>query len=826
MVAAPKHPKELVLQSTRPDFEAAIRQEFIEKSAIDPILFGAAIEFASDTETLPGGDCHEAIAEFLNWNLKQKQAGFSLRKSFFAALLHNENGSAWQAKLSFRTWNDEKQEYNKPYLAPTNNGSRAYLPVVPPEIREKIGQYCCVIVPTVGSFWDWLEAHPEIPIVITEGAKKCLASFSCGIVTIALYGHSAYAQTENGATHLIPDLARFCQHGREFTIAFDQDGKPQTRKAVSGSISKLSALLKIATQTPVKVATWSAETKGIDDLIVMRGRDEWLEVLKDAAPPIASVIKHPSSTPRLTPEEQKMEFAAYQERVKTEKERYDELFSDRPLFDWIAAAADHYDGGYDSSNNIYVAAAWAHLTYLCALMPATLKTYKLPNRYRDREDISINSIVVIAADRNAGKSTARGIVSKTFGDMALSQIQSEWMKDSIRAKKEAFKEAKDDGEERESSVYDSAVPRVEFGDSTFAALSKQMGVNEHYRREYHAPSFGGIVTMDEGADWLHTNGMLDIKNRNPGFSMLNAAWSGTIAGRSRISTGESGNSISNVNLNFLIPLQTDKYEALVAHPAFGSSGLNSRVICVPLRKLAALDQSAEITIEEVIAKLQKPKAKSFYPNQEIIRAIGNVRRRLEDQDNEVGWSHEAISMYLELRALFFPSESIDNDSEEATMRQRAYEDNLTKCAAMQAVSDAVYEPNASRSHTNKRNPFNNSPNEAAEESPVDAVIEIRADHVLRAAELCELSLNAQLYFWEKTAGDRERAQSQSAIAAHKIDWIELFNNPDELAAWVKSKREAGADTPRKVRDKLNGITRKTLTEAGINAQEAIKQVWD
>jgi len=818
-------PKNRILHFTLPEFEAAIRKEFIESSAIDPQMFNAVAKFASDTEFNHGGDACEPIAEFLNWDGKRSQAGFSSRQTYFAVLLYNEDGLAWQAKLSFERWDREKNQYSKTYNAPKDNGSRGYLPIVPPEIREKVSQHYGVIVPTVGSFWDWLENHPEVSIVITEGAKKSLASFSCGVVTIALYGHPSYSMKENGSTRLIPELQRFCQDGREFTIALDQDDKPKTRASVSNSIAQLSALLSDATGSPVKVTQWNhKQGKGLDDLIVNQGVDTWLEVLSSAIEP--TTVGKNLAAPLLTPDEWHEDLEALKDREKTDSERYDELFDDRPLSEWIGEdAAQHYNVGFDSSNNIFVAAAWTHLVYLGALMPANLKTYKLPNRFRDREDISINSIVFIAADRNGGKSTARGIVSKSFGEMVLSQIQSEWVKEALRAKKDSHKAEKGEegGSVREPNAYDSGCPRVELGDTTIAALSKSIGVNEHYRKEFGAPSFGGIVTLDEGADFLNSNGMLEVKNRNPGFSFLNGAWSGTIAGRSRISTGESGNAINHVNLNFLLPLQTDKFKALVAHPAFASSGLNSRVICIPLRKIAnSQTDLPSLTLDQVMSKLKAPKTRNLYPNQEIIRAIGNVRRRLADQDNEVGWSEAAIAKWLEFESCFI-DKTVDSSSEEATMRQRSYEDNVAKCAAMGAVSDAVYAPGSSDFEAP---PFGDDASGATEAHPSQGIIAIEAHHVSRALDMCKLSLMAQTYFWEKTAPDRERAIAASSFNPQQIAWVEIFNDPAQLRGWVRNKQESGLDTPRRVIHSLNGSTRKLLKQAGINAQEAIKAVWD
>ncbi|MHC5832866.1 MAG: DUF3854 domain-containing protein, partial [Nostoc sp.] len=93
--------------------------------------------------------------------------------------------------------------------------SRAYLPTINRETRRLIANSYGVEVPPPGeSFWDWLELHPEIPIIITEGGKKSLSLLSEGFVDIALYGiNGGYRSKDLIGNHvlpyLIPDIARF-----------------------------------------------------------------------------------------------------------------------------------------------------------------------------------------------------------------------------------------------------------------------------------------------------------------------------------------------------------------------------------------------------------------------------------------------------------------------------------------------------------------------------------------------------------------------------------------------------------------------------------------
>jgi putative DNA primase/helicase len=278
----------IVLQSTEIDFQAAIRDEFINKSAIDPSLFECIAEFASDLAIQNGEVVGEPIAEFLNWKIKDSQNGFSNRPTTFALLLRNEDGTPWQAKLNYQSWNPEKSRYGKAYKAPKlpeGEFSPAYLPPIAPAIRQAIGEFQGVEFPSEGSFWDFVEAHSEIDIVLGEGGKKSLCALSHGVVTIALYGCDAGSKKIDGEHTLIPDLARFCQPGRTFILAFDKDQNPETITRVQAAESRLSWLLrKQAKGITVKVANWeTSQGKGLDDLVVNCGPEALHAAIAEAS---------------------------------------------------------------------------------------------------------------------------------------------------------------------------------------------------------------------------------------------------------------------------------------------------------------------------------------------------------------------------------------------------------------------------------------------------------------------------------------------------------------------------------------------------------------
>ena len=266
----------IILQTTETEFRSAIHQEFTEGSAISPALFQTIAEFASDLDIQNGEVVGEPIAEFLNWNIKESQNGFSSRPTAFALLLRNEDGEPFQVKLNYQSWNPEKSRYGKAYKAPKlSDGefSPAYLPPIDMATRQKIEARYRVKFPSDGAVWDFVALHPEISIVITEGAKKSLCALSHGVIAIALYGCDAGSKKIDGEHVLIPALARFCQPGRIFILAFDKDENPETVRRVNRAIRRLSWLLGAKSKgVTIKTATWEAsQGKGLDDLVVNCG---------------------------------------------------------------------------------------------------------------------------------------------------------------------------------------------------------------------------------------------------------------------------------------------------------------------------------------------------------------------------------------------------------------------------------------------------------------------------------------------------------------------------------------------------------------------------
>ncbi len=263
----------LLSASPRVDFTSRIEREFVADSAIHPALYQVATQIVSDTEVLPGGEPYFPIHEALNWRITR--FGHRARETIEAILLLNEDGSCWQAKLSQPVIDSKKQKPRK-YETPVGNGSRVYLPAVPAEIRQQISQRYGIQVPLEGSFWDWVEAHPEVPMVPTEGGKKGLSLLSAGYVPLALYGvNGGYTKQPGDTRALIPDVARFAAPGRQFIFAFDQDSKESTKRRVAIALYRFGGLL-LQAGCLVKVASWDQQQgKGVDDLIATCEVAEW-----------------------------------------------------------------------------------------------------------------------------------------------------------------------------------------------------------------------------------------------------------------------------------------------------------------------------------------------------------------------------------------------------------------------------------------------------------------------------------------------------------------------------------------------------------------------
>jgi len=129
-------------------------------------------------------------------------------------------------------------------------------------------------------FWYCVWKH-NVPITITEGAKKAASLLSQGHAGIGLPGISAgYRTPKNewgqkmGDSYLAPELAVFATKSREIKICFDYETKPETKVNIDRDIWKTGSLLQ-EFGSVVKVVTLPGPDKGVDDFLVSQGREDF-----------------------------------------------------------------------------------------------------------------------------------------------------------------------------------------------------------------------------------------------------------------------------------------------------------------------------------------------------------------------------------------------------------------------------------------------------------------------------------------------------------------------------------------------------------------------
>jgi putative DNA primase/helicase len=125
-------------------------------------------------------------------------------------------------------------------------------------------------------YWAKVHADLSIPRHWAEGVKKAGAGLSLGLAVIALTG--VWNWGKDG--HLAKFVEEWAQPGTTHYIDFDSDyaAKPSCRAA----IIKFAQLL-IEHGCIVHITCWDANFKGLDDFIVAKGGDAFLQAVADAS---------------------------------------------------------------------------------------------------------------------------------------------------------------------------------------------------------------------------------------------------------------------------------------------------------------------------------------------------------------------------------------------------------------------------------------------------------------------------------------------------------------------------------------------------------------
>ncbi len=272
------------------------------KSKIDPHVANYNLKSLSGDSTY----------DYLLYNLpaEARRNDGRLRDSWLTKYRHTENGGWYCAGIDLLTLEDSAWGCFKPNTPRQNGKGKVIKYEHPPKTPTgvfalRVSQYLAEIIlqphqhflgaparkctPEVEhrtaanteeavGMWQRIKNDPTIPLMITEGAKKAGCVLSSGYACIGLPGVNNGARAPKnqfgdkiGPPALIPELACINWQGREVTFLYDQDTKRKTVRNVRKAIQKLGYLL--ADQgANVRVASWSTDYKGVDDLVASCGQ--------------------------------------------------------------------------------------------------------------------------------------------------------------------------------------------------------------------------------------------------------------------------------------------------------------------------------------------------------------------------------------------------------------------------------------------------------------------------------------------------------------------------------------------------------------------------
>ena len=258
---------------------------------------------ANEIFSLDGDNVYEYLLAF---HEAQRRNDGRLTNAELARHDHCRDGGYWFGSVDVRTGEDSDYGCFKPdnprenpengktikYESPLGSTPQLFAFHVPPSIWKKISERYLVPIGVYTNIYKWIIDHPQIPLFITEGAKKVGCLLSMGYFAIGVSGvtHCYKTDKETGERTLHPDIEYFCNGNRHLYFGFDCDSNSKTRKTVHSIIRKTAGLIKeYNSNTKVFKVTWNG-AKGVDDWLKLNSPDRFHTQVKRAkqVSPIAS----------------------------------------------------------------------------------------------------------------------------------------------------------------------------------------------------------------------------------------------------------------------------------------------------------------------------------------------------------------------------------------------------------------------------------------------------------------------------------------------------------------------------------------------------------
>jgi ribosomal protein L37AE/L43A len=226
-----------------------------------------------------------AIAQLLNWNWYGHTGGWYVSSCDPKTGMRGKSG---QFKPDTPIQFPDKDEPQKYLSYPKGEKSSAVYLVVTLDFWHHIGERFGVLVKDEDikqdrddlGFWLWVLNHPELPIVLTEGAKKAACLLSHGCIAISISG--VWMGQEGKGTKLHPSIRSFIVPGRPVYLAFDSD--IIIKESVEAALRQLGRLIK-KEHAETLICLWHLDQgKGVDDLIVAEGATAFEQAFDEALP--------------------------------------------------------------------------------------------------------------------------------------------------------------------------------------------------------------------------------------------------------------------------------------------------------------------------------------------------------------------------------------------------------------------------------------------------------------------------------------------------------------------------------------------------------------